>query len=214
MKKKIILLCTAAAMVAVLAVGGTLAYLQDTDTAENTFMIGSVLGALTENGDNTTDPGYVDWDNDEEAQNILPGQTFQKRPVVTNTGKNDAYVRLRVTGADVGETLTETHPAYFRIMGLNENDWTYDASDECYYYNSVLLPADDEETTNIEENKTKPLFTHVQLKPNVTEIQFPPEQANTHSIFVYAELIQADYLGGSATRPNSAKEAFAYYDER
>lgn len=47
-KRKIILLATALCMVAILAVGGTLAYFTDTDNADNVFTIGHVNIALNE----------------------------------------------------------------------------------------------------------------------------------------------------------------------
>lgn len=47
-KRKIILLATALCMVAILAVGGTLAYFTDTDVAVNTFTVGNVKIELIE----------------------------------------------------------------------------------------------------------------------------------------------------------------------
>ena len=41
-KKKILVLALTIAMVAILAVGGSLAYLTDTDSAKNTFTVGNV----------------------------------------------------------------------------------------------------------------------------------------------------------------------------
>lgn len=47
-KKKILVLALTIAMVAILAVGGSLAYLTDTDSAKNTFTVGNVHIALLE----------------------------------------------------------------------------------------------------------------------------------------------------------------------
>ena len=112
MKKKSILMAAIAVMlVAVLVVGGTLAYFTDTKTATNTFTVGDVKIKLDEsnvndpNGDRVTSNEYTD---------VFPGIQYKKDPVVTNTGKNDAYVRAVVT-IENG----------MNWMGLyNENVWT------------------------------------------------------------------------------------------
>lgn len=95
MKKKSILMAAIAVMlVAVLVVGGTLAYFTDTKSADNTFTVGDVKIKLDEsnvndpNGDRVTSNEYTD---------VFPGIQYKKDPVVTNTGKNDAYVRAVVT---------------------------------------------------------------------------------------------------------------------
>ena len=112
MKKKSILMAAIAVMlVAVLVVGGTLAYFTDTKAATNTFTVGDVKIKLDEsnvndpNGDRVTSNEYTD---------VFPGIQYKKDPVVTNTGKNDAYVRAVVT-IENG----------MNWMGLyNENVWT------------------------------------------------------------------------------------------
>lgn len=112
MKKKSILMAAIAVMlVAVLVVGGTLAYFTDTKSADNTFTVGDVKIKLDEsnvndpNGDRVTSNEYTD---------VFPGIQYKKDPVVTNTGKNDAYVRAVVT-IENG----------MNWMGLyNENVWT------------------------------------------------------------------------------------------
>lgn len=112
MKKKSILMAAIAVMlVAVLVVGGTLAYFTDTKSADNVFTVGNVAIKLDEsnvndpNGDRVTSNEYTD---------VFPGIQYKKDPVVTNTGKNDAYVRAIVT-IENG----------MNWMGLyNENVWT------------------------------------------------------------------------------------------
>ena len=112
MKKKSILMAAIAVMlVAVLVVGGTLAYFTDTKTATNTFTVGDVKIKLDES--NVNDPSG-DRVTSNEYTGMLPGIQYKKDPVVTNTGKNDAYVRAVVT-IENG----------MNWMGLyNENVWT------------------------------------------------------------------------------------------
>lgn len=92
-KKTIVI---AAAICAVMAVGGALAYFTDYDEAENNISIGEVTIDLTE----PVWDSYEDSDEDgvpDEAEDIVPTQTISKDPMVTNTGINDAYVYLTVS---------------------------------------------------------------------------------------------------------------------
>ncbi len=95
MKKKSILMAAIAVMlVAVLVVGGTLAYFTDTKSATNTFTVGDVKIKLDESNVNDPDGDRV---TSNEYTGMLPGIQYKKDPVVTNTGKNGAYVRAVVT---------------------------------------------------------------------------------------------------------------------
>ena len=112
MKKKSILMAAIAVMlVAVLVVGGTLAYFTDTKSATNTFTVGDVKIKLDESNVNDPDGDRV---TSNEYTGMLPGIQYKKDPVVTNTGKNGAYVRAVVT-IENG----------MNWLGLyNENVWT------------------------------------------------------------------------------------------
>ena len=112
MKKKTILMAAIAVMlVAVLVVGGTLAYFTDTKSATNTFTVGDVKIKLDESNVNDPDGDRV---TSNEYTGVFPGIQYKKDPVVTNTGKNGAYVRAVVT-IENG----------MNWMGLyNENVWT------------------------------------------------------------------------------------------
>ncbi|MDR1571045.1 MAG: SipW-dependent-type signal peptide-containing protein [Clostridiales Family XIII bacterium] len=191
MKKKALLFGTAIALVAALAVGGTLAYLQDkTDTATNTFALGDVEGELLENGDDS-EPDFIDWEGGEgEPADIIPGQSVQKAPRITNTGNNPAYVRLTV---EISENWIVEYN-----LGTGDSQWTL-GDDGKYYYNSVLAVEGDAATT-------APLFTEVTLSGEVTE-DVTNESLN---IVVYGELIQSDYLSGD---PANAEDAFVLFTD-
>ena len=134
-KRKIVLLATALCMIAILAIGGTLAYFTDTDAKTNTFTVGNVKIQLLEsklhrenagvaNGatsdselwsdvekkgsGNTSDykagdTFYTDAQIEADAATyscedvkLAPGQSYHKMPYVKNTGKNPAYIRIRM----------------------------------------------------------------------------------------------------------------------
>lgn len=105
MKKnnKIIALCLSFALL-LAAVGGTIAWLTDNHQVQNTFSVGSVDITLSENvkvtdvqnNDVTSVKSSGDAETGYAFTNLMPGDTITKTPVVKNTGKNDAYVRVVV----------------------------------------------------------------------------------------------------------------------
>ncbi len=87
-KRKILLLAMSLCMVAILAVGGTLAYFTAEETADNVFTVGNVDVDIEE----------PDW---EEPEDAYPGQVLPKNPQVSvKTGSNPCYARVIVTGLD------------------------------------------------------------------------------------------------------------------
>ena len=65
-----------------LTVGATVAYLTDRDSAANIFTVGDVSIELSEKF--------------EQGAKLIPGVDIEKIPVITNTGKNDAWVWLEL----------------------------------------------------------------------------------------------------------------------
>ena len=91
-KRRILAISMSLVIVAILAIGATLAYFTDTKTATNTFTMGDVKIKLDET--NVNDP-----DGDRVSQNeydVYPGAVVKKDPIVHNTGKNGAYIRATV----------------------------------------------------------------------------------------------------------------------
>lgn len=131
-KRKILLLAAAVCMIAILAVGGTLAYFTDTtDVKKNTFTVGNVDIELTE----------PEWDKQgsEDAPEVYPGEALAKDPTVTNTGANPCFVRVKVEGLDclkeVGASDIIVRTDYTDNK-LGDN-WVLH-TDGLYYYTKVL----------------------------------------------------------------------------
>ena len=134
-KRKILLLAALLVMVAILGVGGTLAYFTAEDEATNTFTVGNVKIELNE----------PNW---EEAEDVYPGQVLPKDPKVTNVGTNPCYVRIAVEGLDVlgkDDLLIK--------VGELGTDWVHH-TDGYYYYTEVLEK--DAATTAVFETITIP----------------------------------------------------------
>lgn len=92
-KKKILVLALTIAMVAILAVGGSLAYLTDTKTATNTFTVGNVKIDLIEQQKGAN--GELEAFSQNKV--LKPGKSndgnaVSKIVTVKNTGANDAWV--------------------------------------------------------------------------------------------------------------------------
>ena len=127
MKKKIFAFTMVIAMLAILAISGSLAYFTDDDAATNVFTVGSVKIELIESyvhrsgatayetvegypetpattdGNHSDDQILAASGEDNEvyqeylaAQQLMPGVAINKMPYVKNTGKSDAYIRIRV----------------------------------------------------------------------------------------------------------------------
>ena len=109
MKKKSILMAAIAVMlVAVLVVGGTLAYFTDTKSATNTFTMGNVKIALDETNVNDPQGARVT----ENTYNVYPGAVVTKDPVVHNTGKNAAYIRATVNVSNWMNLVAAYYPDF------------------------------------------------------------------------------------------------------
>ena len=132
-KRKILLLALAACMVAILAIGGTLAYFTDTEDATNTFTVGNVDITLTE--PNWEGSGSVD------APEVYPTEPLAKDPTVENTGANPCFVRISVTGWDCLKTagLSKSDITYRTdyVNGKLGDNWVLH-TDGYFYYNKVL----------------------------------------------------------------------------
>lgn len=86
----------AASLCAIMGIAGTMAYFTDKDSAENQIQIGEVSVDLTEPlwdaATDTDKDGIPDY-----AENVVPTQSIQKDPMVTNTGDSSAYVFIKVS---------------------------------------------------------------------------------------------------------------------
>jgi len=96
-KRSLTLALLAMALVAVIALSGTLAYFTDKDTVRNTFTMGKIRIGLTE-------PGWTDGD----GLGLLPGNVRVKDPTVTALS-GESYMRIRMEIVDGGgDLITDT----------------------------------------------------------------------------------------------------------
>ncbi len=127
-RKKGIVIAASALVGALTIVGGTLAYFTAQDDVTNVVTMGNVSITLEE-------PGFSEENLENVLVNVVPGQSFTKDPTITNTGKNPAYVRIKVD-----PTISADVDIDDSIANIDTTNWTY--SGGYYYYNNVLAPGE------------------------------------------------------------------------
>ena len=175
MKKKLVLSLAAAALVGTLAVGGTLAWFTDTETATNVVTTGHVDISVMEKAKDDPEVEYGVQDN---AGLILdgkyvPGATVDKVVAVrNNTGSNQAWIRVKV---EMPNSMAEA-----KLVGVDDTKWVQ--SGEYYYYTSSVSVG----------KTTDPLFTGVKL-PDTWGNEMTDQGTEAGlEIKVTAEAVQAD----------------------
>lgn len=106
--KKIVAIVLAMALVAVAAVGATMAYLTDTKSVTNTFTMGDVKITLDETDVKNPEGARVT----SNAYDIYPGAVVTKDPIVHNVGKNGAYIRATVNVSNWMNLVAAYYPDF------------------------------------------------------------------------------------------------------
>ena len=124
-KRKIILLASALLMVAILGVGGTLAYFTAEDGADNVFTM-----------------GYVDIELEEDFEQnseLTPGMDVGKEVWINNTGSTEAYARVHIA---IRSDMDDGDPSFEAVNNfLHFNfDWSSVEADKWTWFNT-LTPA-------------------------------------------------------------------------
>ena len=130
-KKKILVLALTLAMVAILAVGGSLAYFTDTKNADNTFTVGNVKIELIEQqrGENGLVPfkqnkelypinGSAQGEKDQYGMPVAKNYV-DKMVTIKNTGASDAYIRAYFAIPAALDDGYETFNAGMNVLHFN-----------------------------------------------------------------------------------------------
>ena len=117
--KKYVAIMAAVVGVMGCVVGGTMAYMTESEDVTNVFTVGDLDVGLTE----------TEWNNTEDGQNLYPGSTVYKNPTVKNitnskNGEEPCYVRMTVYVQDAnGKEITDSE-----ALKLIEKTVRYDPS--------------------------------------------------------------------------------------
>jgi hypothetical protein len=168
-KKKRLVVGLAVALVALIALGATLAYLSAmTDQKENAFSFAeNIKGRLDE----------PNWDP-KEGENLIPGYEVKKDPMITNVSNNgvDEYAAIRLNFTDgLGNTLSDDEASdewvgrLLRLLDItwNTDDWEIADADmegkaeQVWVYKEILAPGE----------ASTPLFNSVTVRPSFTDAE-------------------------------------------
>lgn len=197
-KKKGALLISAFALIALLVVGGTLAYFTSQDDATNVFTLGKVSGELTEEtkpGEEPIDPANPDGpkhpvkpgtptEDGIEYEKVLPGDWLSKEPRISlKADSEDAYVRVKLEVEVLEGTLTNEQKAEIISANCLNFGEKWVVSGDYIYYQDVLT------TKPTGSSQTDPVFTIVKIPG---ETWGNSAAGAKFTIKVTADLIQAD----------------------
>ena len=122
MKNKALLTALSFVLVAGLSIGGTLAYLTDRDSATNTFTVGDVEIELEEEF--------------EQGSQLMPGVDIVKKPTITNTGDNDAWVWMTIAiPSELDDSNASKNILHFNYSeeSVAEGKWNWAKADGTYW---------------------------------------------------------------------------------
>lgn len=201
MKKKILAISLTVSLIAIAALGATLAYFTDTKEVTNTFTMGNVKIKLEEIvGYNGETPIYGAPNDKSEVDfgTVLPGSEKIKAPFVKNIGANSAYIALSVK-VDKRAVFDEILPNVdlTTLFGGSNVDtgadmWKYektvrpageDTIEYLFTYNSVVASG----------AETSKLFTSVKIPETLTSNQ-AAKLDGKFNIAIKAMAIQSDNL--------------------
>ena len=204
MRRKVALTAAAVAMVGTLAVGGTLAWFTDTETATNVVTTGNIDIVLNEDGTNSEDRlEGVGTEHGLSYSGIMPGDVIKKDvDIALAEGSNDAWVRARIefSGALIEALGENENPEkYIDLLKGGESifeegaTWAFDEDNNVWYTyvtNTSELTA---------ENSIFEVFDQVKFADEAIGNEF--SDTEVLNIEVIAEAIQADNI-------DSAEEAW------
>jgi len=150
-KKRIAVMVAGVAMFATLAVGSTMAWFTDTENATNKFTMGFVDVVLN---DNSEDDKIISDDTVAlHFDKVMPGDELEKE-VSFNlaSGSAASYIRAKVEFAGITQDYA-TPSLTLEDVAAPGAGWTYDSSDEYYYYDAdttttEIDPISDADTVN------------------------------------------------------------------
>ena len=132
-KRKILVLALSLSMVAILAIGGTLAYFTDTDEATNTFTVGNVKIDLIEQQGSEDGNSLVDYVDGKTLMPIVGSAQGEKKPNGQPAAKN--YIDKVVTIKNTGKSAAWVR-AYFAIPSdLDDGYETFNAGANILHFN-------------------------------------------------------------------------------
>jgi len=168
MKKSFLIGLFVFSLVALLVVGGTMAWFTDTKEASNKFTAGTVKIQILENGQ--TNPVV--------KENVNPGDIYDKEVKVESLGSKRTYVRVSINPVWEGNLPINNVNLIFADGELGTH-WV-DGGDGWYYYKHILAAG----------AVTEPLLSKVEIIGSLTGDDY---QGKKLTVNVKAEAVQASH---------------------
>lgn len=229
--KKIIIGTMAIGIITALSIGGTLAFLTDTEKVTNHFSVGDLDITIDEpkwddEGTPDDDGGTPDDPSDDtpgtpgDGQDLVPGDTREKDPTITAV-TGDSYVRVIVNIQDkAGIAITDAErldkilkTVYYAEPVLNEsNKYSLEQLSGYSTVNSEFKLVEDNSSAGsycynydgiLEEGSSVVLFTNIVIPTDWNQADLAV--LGEYQIEIYAQAIQSDNFSG-------ADEAFSALD--
>ena len=185
MKKKFFALSVMAMLIAICSFG-TAAFYNAQDTAHNVITMGNVNIAISEWAD---EEKTIEFSN---VDGVLPNTSVTKVVEIRNTGKSDAWVRVRI---EKNISLNSDSEGDTGLISLNINEGAWiDGNDGYYYYSKKLS----------EDEVTEPVFT---------KVDFSKDMDNSYvgavcSVEVFAEAVQSTNNGDDVLSADGWPEGY------
>lgn len=214
-RKKLIAGVLSICLIAAIAVGGTLAYLTDSEKATNTFSVGDLDITLTE----------PKWDDETDGKDLVPGDTEEKNPTIAAV-EHDSYMRTIMSIQDKnGNAITDQDRLDLILATIRYADPalaetnSYSLSDlEAYnMINSEFTLVADKSSSKdnvtgvyyfnynnvLAEGETATLFTNIVIPTDWNQTQL--KTLGEYQIVIEAQAIQVDHF-------ESAEAAYSALD--
>ncbi len=185
MKKKLFALSVMAMLIAICSFG-TAAFYNAQDTAHNVITMGNVNIAISEWAD---EEKTIEFSN---VDGVLPNTSVTKVVEIRNTGKSDAWVRVRIE-KNISVNSDSEGDTGLISLDINEGSWI-DGKDGYYYYSKKLT----------EDEVTEPIFT---------KVDFSKDMDNSYvgavcSVEVFAEAVQSANNGDDVLSADGWPEGY------
>lgn len=167
--------------IALLAMGGTVAYFVTSETAHNIVSTSGVKIALNElDGPAGSKPFH-------DLENITAGETYSKIPYIENIDTEPVWVRAKISLIQTAGDGTETPVTDFSSLMTLQNlgtHWLLNSDDGFYYYDSALSTGE----------RTESIFESVKFADVIGD----EYQLSTYTLTITAEATQVKHNGTSA----------------
>lgn len=183
MKKKVLLMVLAAAVLVVASVGGTLAWMTASQSVTNTFTVGKVDIGLTEPHFPTTTP------------KLVPGAVIPKDPTVeVKAGSESAFIFVKaVVNAKVAAVTEALTPGTGWILHSKTTETNGDVTYVFAYASADTVAG----LTSVALGTTSAAFSGVTVKTTATDADLAFITGSNNTIVVDAYAIQAANVSSS-----------------